>query len=186
MNTAFAFWGERFEKVSGACCSSARTVRVEMCQVLQSAASFATSPELSHHHAEGISVSGLCACLCASALIWPKHSCKVCILLQHFHFLMSRCHGKGRCVRREVSWQQITCCFRRADTQARCCCGRVCHRSLSLSQCVWRFESSWVFATSPLQWWIVTELWYLRLPEDSLILHSPPLHSSSLWHSWVN
>lgn len=133
MNTAFAFWGERFEKVSGACCSSARTVRVEMCQVLQSAASFATSPELSHHHAEGISVSGLCACLCASALIWPKHSCEVCILLQHFHFLMSRCHGKGRCVRREVSWQQITCCFRRADTQARCCCGRVCHRSLSLS-----------------------------------------------------
>lgn len=39
-----------------------------------------------------------------------------------------------------VSWQQITCCFRRADTQARCCCGGVCHRSLSLSLCVWRFE----------------------------------------------
>lgn len=86
-----------------------------------------------------------------------------------------------------VSWQQITCCFRRADTQARCCCGGVCHRSLSLSlSASGGLSSSWVFATSPLQWWIVTELLYLRLPEDSLLLQSPPLHSSSLWPSWVN
>lgn len=37
--------------------------------------------------------------------------------------------------------------------------------------------------STSLQWWRVTELWYLSLPGDSLILRSLALHSSSAWHS---
>lgn len=52
----------------------------------------------------------------------------------------------------------------------------------------WKVESTSLLPAASLspQWWRVTELWYLNLPRDSLILQSLALHSSSVWHSLVN
>lgn len=58
-------------------------------------------------------------------------------------------------------------------------CVCVCVRGRSSHLCCLRPRSL------SLQWWRVTELWYLSLPRDSLILQSPTLHSSSPWHQWI-
>lgn len=153
----------------------------------------------------------LCACLCCSLCnrmylhsfdetFYAKFVC--CSNT----FLMSCCRGIGSSVRGGVmatdyslatleptpqlgvfsSW--LLCRFALLCLyECLCVCLCVC---VLIKICQRKVESTFrLFATSlflSLQWWRVTELWYLNLSRDSLILQSLTLHSSLLWHPLVN
>ncbi len=169
-------------------------------QLLHSPVSRAVTPS----YRGNISLRGFVhVCVLVCAPVWTfccarlvKRACKVCILLKHFTFLMSRCHANGRS---DSEWRHgnrlLTAYL--ANTQARCCGGGVCHSSRCVCVCVcvcwlrfvWGRSSPPLCCLPPHSLCSGEELQScdIRVSLGTHSFSSPPtLHSSSAWHSEVN